>query len=119
MKIYVIDDSMMIWAWLRDIATDIEDLLIAGFSAKSNGAVERILELRPDLVILDLRLPGGSGIQLLKQIKEATPDTPVAVFTSYMLDSYKTQCLELGADYMFDKSRDHEKLVKLLSDGSV
>lgn len=117
MKIFVVDDSMMIWAWIKEIAADIDGTDIIGFAGIPDRAIERIEKLCPDLVLLDLKLYGGSGLDVLKEIKEKSPETAVAVFTSYIRPEFKKKCRDLGADYFFDKSKDHEKISKLLSEG--
>ena len=72
--------------------------------------------LKPDAVILDIRLPGRSGIQVLKEIKAAHPETVVIMLTNYDFDQYRRQCLQLGADYFFNKTLEFEKVMTVLAE---
>ena len=63
---------------------------------------------RPDLVILDLKMPGMDGLEVLRHLKAAHPDLPVFLFTAY--NDYSQAALALGADGYFVKSPDLEPL---------
>ena len=71
----------------------------------------RLQRLLPDTVILDIRLPDDSGIQLLRQIKSGYPGIKVIMLTNYDLQQYRRQCLRLGADYFLNKTQEFEKMV--------
>ncbi|MDZ7832390.1 MAG: response regulator transcription factor [Desulfobacterales bacterium] len=114
MKILIADDS--------GIIRDRVKAAIHGISATDQiyeastieDTLNRLDAVSPDVVILDLRMPDGSGTDVLKTIK-AYPDPPVViVFTSYPYPQYRRKCMDLGADYFFDKSKDFEKLSALI-----
>lgn len=81
--------------------------------------VKGITDLHPDVLILDIRMPGGSGIDVLKTMTADIRPQAVIVFTNYAYPQYFDRCMELGADYCFDKSADIEKLVELIRTRSV
>jgi DNA-binding NarL/FixJ family response regulator len=60
----------------------------------------------PDVVLLDINLPGKNGIELLRLIKKNKPDCEVIMITNHADDYYRNQCYELGASYFLDKSND-------------
>jgi DNA-binding NarL/FixJ family response regulator len=60
----------------------------------------------PDVVLLDINLPGKNGIELLRLIKKNKPDCEVIMITNHADDYYRNQCYELGAAYFLDKSND-------------
>jgi DNA-binding NarL/FixJ family response regulator len=66
-------------------------------------AAEAIRALKPDVVILDISMPGGSGIDVLEGMKKNRQTSIVIVFTNYGYPQYRKKCLELGARYFFDK----------------
>ncbi len=119
MKVFIVDDSMMIWIRLVEIVKDIKNLELVGVAGVPESALKRIRELKPDVVVLDIKLYGGSGIDLLKQIKNALPDTVVIMFTNYPYPQYKDKCTKLGADYFFDKSNEFEKVYEVLSERAL
>lgn len=69
-----------------------------------------------DVVILDLIMPDGSGISVLKHIKKYTPETLVIILTNYPLPPYRNFCKEIGADYFLDKSLEFERVVEILTE---
>jgi DNA-binding response OmpR family regulator len=66
-----------------------------------------------NIVILDISLPGISGIEILKKIKLSSPDTKVIIFTSFPSSEFREQCLAHGADYFFDKCKDYRNMLEL------
>ena len=71
-----------------------------------NEAVRILNEERPDLVLLDINLPGKSGIELLRKIKEAGNKSQVIMISNHADDYYRQQCRDLGAKYFLDKSNE-------------
>jgi DNA-binding NarL/FixJ family response regulator len=69
----------------------------------------------PDVVVLDLVLKGGNGLDVLRKIKLRTPGCRVLVFTAYDAEQYRTRCLAAGADHFFSKNRQHHDLLQLLN----
>jgi DNA-binding NarL/FixJ family response regulator len=67
-------------------------------------AVEAVRNLRPDLVILDIGMPGGSGFDVLEGMKRAHETAIVIVLTNYSYSHYRKKCLQLGARFFFDKT---------------
>jgi DNA-binding response OmpR family regulator len=64
-------------------------------------------------VILDIRMPGGSGMDVLQAIKREKQAPMVIMLTNYPYPQYRKKCLGLGADYFFDKSTEFEKVTEL------
>ena len=93
----------------------LDNIQIAGSSGETVESLNMIRTLQPDIVILDIRLKGGSGIDLLQVIKNEFPGILVIMLTNYPYPQYQRRCLELGADYFFDKSREFEKIIDVLN----
>ncbi len=104
MKIYIVEDSSIIRGHLIDMLSEIKGIEIAGMSSEPSEAILTIREKRPDLIVLDLMLYGGNGIDVLNVVKNEHPNIIIMVLTNYPYPQYKKRCLELGADYFFDKS---------------
>jgi DNA-binding NarL/FixJ family response regulator len=73
-------------------------------------AVELVKLHQPQVVILDIQLPGKNGIELLNFIRLQYPATKTVVLTNKVNDSYRTLCENMGADHFVDKSSDFEKI---------
>jgi len=114
MRIFIADDSEILRNHLKTILAEITGIEICGEAGNTVLAVEAILKLHPDLVILDIRMPREGGIHVLKTIKQHSPRTEVVVFTDYPFPQYRRKCAEEGTDYFFDKSTESEKMLDLI-----
>lgn len=70
----------------------------------------------PSVLILDIQLPDGSGIDILEKIKEEKPATKIIMLTNYSSLPFKNKCVKAGADYFFDKSTEFEKVFEVLKE---
>ena len=114
MKIFIVDDSELVVEKVRDLLSNIEGLEFIGQAANANDAVEAIERLKPDVVILDIRLIGGNGMNVLERIKKEHAPPVVIMLTNYPYPQYREKCRELGAEYFFDKVTEIESFVKVL-----
>ncbi len=119
MKIFIVEDSSLVQVRVGLMLKGIEGTEIVGFARESEKAIEMIFESRPDMVILDINLYQGSGIDVLQAIKESMPETVVIVLTNYPYPHYEKKCMDLGADYFFDKSIDFNRLPEIIEQQSV
>jgi len=114
MKIFIVDDSVRIIEGVRALLFNIEGLEFIGHATTASYAVEAILKLKPDVVILDIRLIGESGMNVLERIKKEQPPPVVIMLTNYPDPQYREKCRELGAEYFFDKVKEIESFIKVL-----
>jgi DNA-binding NarL/FixJ family response regulator len=77
-------------------------------------AVDGIREKKPDAIILDLQMPGGSGLDVLRAIRPNFPDMQVVICTNYPHDQYREECLTAGANFFLDKSVEFSKIPAIL-----
>ncbi len=89
-------------------------LEMVGVAGNGPDAVEGIGRSRPDIVILDIRLQTGSGIDVLKQIKKNGEGPRVIIFTNNPLPQYRKKCHELGADFFLHKAKDGEAVTEIV-----
>jgi len=115
LKVYVVDDSELVRERLIDMVSEIEGVEVVGEAGDLRGAEATIGELRPDAVILDIRLPGGNGITLLRHMKRERPAATVIVLTNYPYPQYREECLDAGADYFLYKATEFDKVGEILS----
>ena len=113
----IVDDSASVRsrvaALLRDAGLD-----VVGEAATAAQARRLARSLHPDVIVLDLALPDGSGMELLPLLKADEPATAIAVLTGTAMESVRRRCLELGADWFFDKARDFDALGPALAAGA-
>ena len=102
--VFIADDSSVIRERLIELLTGIENVVVVGEAADVSSAQDGIATTRPDVAIVDIRMPGGSGIDVLRRVKSVRRDHPsVIMYTNYGLPQYRKACTEAGADFFFDK----------------
>ncbi|MFH1081492.1 MAG: response regulator transcription factor [Pseudomonadota bacterium] len=110
MKVLIVDDSMIVCKGLQQMLINIAGIEIVGQAHNAQDAITAISEQKPDLVILDIRLPGKSGMEVLKDIRAKKLSIRVIMLTNYPYPQYRKKCEELGADYFFDKVTEIEEV---------
>lgn len=95
--------------------SQVGDLKITGQVASVAAALVAIPELRPELLVLDLQLSDGNGIQVLREAKRHDPNMKVIVFTNQPEAQYRRRCAQLGADYFLCKSTDSNLLIEIVA----
>jgi DNA-binding NarL/FixJ family response regulator len=116
MNIFISDDSEVVRGRLAHIFDGIQGVKIIGEAQNVKDSIDSIKRLQPDAVILDLNMPDGSGIEVLKKIKDTNSKTKVIILTNYPFPQYKKICMEYGADYFFDKSNEFNKIVDVVKE---
>lgn len=116
MKILIADDSPVVRERLVTMLSELKDIEIVGQAQDAHEAIDFIQTLRPDVVILDIRMPGGSGMEVLPKIKQDNYDPIVIMLTNYPFPAYRKKCLAVGADYFLDKATDYEKIIEVLKE---
>jgi len=116
MKILIADDSAVVRARLTSLLTDLHGIEVVGQAEDVMEARNLVEKLRPDVAILDLRMPKGSGADVLYDIKKLHPTPKVIMLTNYPHPENKKKCIDGGADYFFDKSTEFQRVVSVLRD---
>lgn len=109
--VFLIDDQGLVRASLRSlIEKEIKEARVVGDEADAREAIKRIAELRPHVVILDIAMPGLSGIDSIRPIKDASPQTKVVMASQHEGQQFVRQAMEIGADGYVSKNADPEEL---------
>jgi DNA-binding NarL/FixJ family response regulator len=87
---------------------------IVGQAENVAEAISAIRILKPDVVILDILMPGGSGIKVLQNIKQAGAGPMVIILTNYPYPVFRQKCLQAGADFFLDKSTEFDQIPELI-----
>lgn len=113
-KIFIVDDSEIVRDRLTSMLSEVPSITIVGYADNPLAATESIITSKPDVVILDIFLAGGSGIHVLKKIREKNITSKVIILTNYAHEEYRKKCFEEGADFFFDKSIEFDKIVDVI-----
>jgi DNA-binding NarL/FixJ family response regulator len=96
-RVLLIDDDPLVRAGLRMILSSAEDLTVVGEVGDGSQAVQAVREHRPDVVLMDIRMPELDGISATKQLRELPQPPQVIVLTTFHLDDYVIRALRVGA----------------------
>ncbi len=109
-RLLIADDHEVVRTGLRSIleGTEIE---VIGEAIGGEDAVQKTMELAPDVVVLDIRMAGGDGLNALGRIKLEKPDTPILMFSTYDNPTYVARSVALGASGYLLKNAGCERLV--------
>ncbi len=81
--VFILDDHQLVRRGLREILVEAGEIEVVGESGSAREATPQILALRPDVAVLDARLPDGSGIAVCREVRTLAPDVQVIILTSY------------------------------------
>ena len=105
------------------VLSEIDGIEIVGHARTGAEALQAIGKLHPEVLILDIGMPDGSGIDVLEGLKRGEFRPVVLVLTNFAFAQYRKRCLQLGARFFFDKSAEiakvGEALTRLLERGST
>jgi len=114
MKVFIADDSQVMRERLIEMLSELPEIEIIGQVQDGIQATNLIQKLNPDVVILDIRMPRGNGIDALQNIKKNNLAPIVIMLTNYPYPQYQKKCMKAGADYFFDKATEFEKVTEVL-----
>jgi len=113
-EILLVDDHQVVRDGLQRMLEQEEDLSIVGQGADSEETFEQIDKLSPDVVLLDIKMPGMDGIELTRQVKQRHPSCNIIMLTLY--DQYLTQAMEAGANGYLLKDIKAQELAQAIRD---
>jgi DNA-binding NarL/FixJ family response regulator len=113
-RVLLVEDSPHMVKVLTQTVNSIPGLELASVTDDASGAILEFDRCRPNIVILDLNLSSGDGLQVLQNIKRHASPCLVVVFTALDSEPYRISCMEAGAYRFFSKAREHQEMVRLL-----
>ena len=113
-RLLVVDDHELVRIGLRQILADYPAIRVAGEAADGETALRMNRELRPDVVLLDVSLPGLSGFEVTTRLKQASPAVGIVILTVHEQAPYPTQLLEAGASAYLTKGCPATELVQAI-----
>src|ERR1700688_2063346 len=114
MRAFIVDDSAIVRMRLAEMLVNGAEVTVVGQAGTVAAALHEIPQLQPECVLLDIQLPDGDGISVLKAVKRMTPSPAVVMFTNYTDDYYRQRCQVAGADFFLDKSKQFDEIPGLL-----
>jgi DNA-binding NarL/FixJ family response regulator len=113
-QIMVVDDHPIVRQGIRSLLSNYPEFEIVGEAEDGAAAITQIRRLAPDITLLDIRMPGESGLEVLKQIRQIQPEAKVLMLTSFDDDEYVMEALRTGAYGFVLKSVSDEILINAI-----
>ena len=110
-RVLIVDDQALIRAGFRMILDAQPDLEVVGEAADGSTAIDAVRTLRPDVVLMDIRMPGVDGIEATRRLTELDVPSKIVILTTYDLDEYVFDALAAGASGFLLKHVPPEELV--------
>ncbi len=114
MKVLLADDSDLILERLQEMACKHRHVEIVALCDNGTDTLESLRMFKPDLAIVDIQMPGLSGIEVLKEIRKEDKTIKIIILTFFASAYYRQLALQSGADYFFNKADDFDKVSEVI-----
>lgn len=114
LRIFLADHHVLIRGGLRTLLRARKDFVICGEAGNGIEAVKLAIEAKPDVAIMNVNMPGINGIEATRQIRKATPNTEVLIFTAESNEDIMRECLRAGAGGYLLKSASDEQIIEAI-----
>ncbi|MCI0694752.1 response regulator transcription factor [candidate division KSB1 bacterium] len=110
-KVLIVDDHPIVRAGLKQILVEAPDIVVAGEASNGEEAVSQVLENEFQVVLLDISMPGRSGLEVLSQLKSLKPSLSILILSTYPEEQYAVRALKSGASGYLTKESLPEELI--------
>lgn len=117
-KVLICDDQVVVREGLRAILSTVRGIDVVGEAGDGVEVVEAVARLQPDVVLMDLKMPGANGVHATRVIRDQYPDTRVLVLTTYDADEWVFDAIRSGAAGYLLKDTSREGLIEAI-EGTV
>lgn len=117
LKVFHADDSPLMRERVAGLLES-TSMAVVGHAETPQYAIEGILAMHPDVVVLDVQLEGGSGLQVLRAVRRIAPDIAFVVFSNHSDPAYRKRYIDEGAQAFLDKSTEFDQLARAVTQAS-
>jgi len=111
LNVFIADDSAVVRERLAELIAQVGGVRVIGQADDAPSAEDGILTTQPDVAIVDIRMPGGSGIEVVRRVREAANTKPTfIVHSNYAYDQFRKACADAGADFFFEKGTETHRV---------
>jgi DNA-binding NarL/FixJ family response regulator len=110
-KILIADDHPVVRKGLKDIIQATSDMTVSGEASKGQEVLENVKRIDFDVVVLDIAMPGRSGLDILKELKSGKPELPVLILSIHPEEQYAVRVLKAGASGYLTKDSAPDELI--------
>ncbi|MEC9482315.1 MAG: UvrY/SirA/GacA family response regulator transcription factor [Halomonas sp.] len=113
-KVLVADDHHLVRTSIARMLNEEEGLQVIGEAADGEEAISRARALRPDIVLMDIRMPGIGGLEATRKIARGMSDIKVVVLTAYLEETFAQRLLDAGASGFISKGTEMDEMVRAI-----
>jgi DNA-binding NarL/FixJ family response regulator len=113
--VFIVEDSDVVRDALVDLLDAADGITIVGSAADAPTAIAAIARSQPDYVVLDYQLEGSTGVDVLRAVHPKHPDIQFIVLTNHTTSQYRRVCMDAGAGWFLDKTRDFAKVKEIVT----
>ena len=113
-RVLLVDDHALVRLGLMTLLNDRPDMEVVGEASTAPEALRQVERLHPDVVLMDIRMPGGGGIETTQQVIARFPETKVIILTSFADDQLIMRAIQAGAAGYVLKEADNEELLRAI-----
>jgi DNA-binding NarL/FixJ family response regulator len=118
-RVLIVDDHALVRRGLSDLLGGADGVEVVGTVDDGSGAAAAVAELTPDIVLMDLSMPGLDGVEATREVLQARPETRVIMLTSFSENARILAALEAGAVGYLLKDSEPEDIIKALRDSTA
>ena len=115
-QVMLVDDHAMVRAGLKVLLEQFEGIKVVGEAASGFQAIELVKQLQPDVILMDLSMPGMDGIEAIRRILAILPGQHILVLTGFLDEERLIQAIQVGAKGCVDKTISAEELIQAIRD---
>lgn len=112
LRVLIVDDHTVMRAGVRAVLSSVEDLEVVGEAGNADEALAQVTRLKPDIVFMDISLPGVGGIELTRRLHRQHPEIKVIILTFHEGDEYFVQAMRAGAAGYVVKGSSASELIR-------
>jgi DNA-binding NarL/FixJ family response regulator len=113
--VFIVEDSAVVRDALVDLLDTADGITVVGSAADAPTAIAAITRSNPDYVVLDYQLLGSTGVDVLRAVHPKLPDIVFIVLTNHATSQYRRICMDAGATWFLDKTRDFAKVKEIVT----
>ena len=116
MRVLLADDSALMIERLQYLLNMFQQVEIVGTCKNGTETLEALRVKNPDLAIVDIKMPGLSGLDVLKEIRKENKAVRFIILTFYSTEYYRELAVKAGVDYFFSKTEDFDKVTQVVEE---
>jgi DNA-binding NarL/FixJ family response regulator len=119
LRVFLVEDSPLLKERMIELLREIHGVELVGSAEGADEAIEQVLEVRPDAVVLDIRLAEGTGFDVLRAVNDRAPEIDFYMLSNFASATFRQLASRLGARDFFDKSTEMERMRDVIAQRAV